>query len=70
MNAFTPDGAHDEQLAGRLIAVAFPNLRLVLRCSAHAFQGAMKSGWSADEIAQDLTKNVVQEVAKYVRSSD
>ena len=72
--AFTPDGAHDEQLAGRLCgggeSPAFPNLRAVLRCSAHAFQGAMKAGWTADELANDITTNVVQEVAKYIRSSD
>jgi len=37
--AFTPDGAHDEQLAGRLATAAFPNLRAVLRCSAHASRG-------------------------------
>ena len=75
--AFTPDGAYDEQLAGRLTgaalggeAPAFPNLRAVLRCSAHAFQGAMKAGWGADDVAGDITKLIVQEVAKYIRSSD
>jgi len=68
--AFTQNGAHDEQLAGRLSTAAFPNFRAALRCRAHAFQGAMKSGWAADEVAQDLTKNVVHNVAKYVRSSD
>ena len=72
--AFTPDGAADEQLAGRLCgggqSPPFPNLRLVLRCSAHAVQGAIKAGWAADELSDRLTKSVVQEVAKYIRSSD
>lgn len=72
--AFTPDGAFDEQLCGRLSgggeSPPFPNLRLVLRCSAHAIQGAIKAGWAADELSCRLTKTLVQEVAKYVRSSD
>ena len=32
--------------------------------------GAFKNGWAGDDIAQDLTKNIVQEVAKYVRRSE
>ena len=49
MFAFTPDGAYDEQLAGK---------------------GAIKTGWDSDETAQRLTKMVVQETAKYIRSSE
>ena len=67
---FTPDGAADEQLAGRLSAASFPNLRLVLRCSAHAVQGGIKAGWAADELSNHLTKTIVSEVAKYIRSSE
>jgi hypothetical protein len=33
-------------------------------------QGAIKAGWSADELTNDLTTSVVQEVAKYIRHSD
>ena len=68
--SFTPDGAADEQLAGRLSAMSFPNLRLVLRCSAHAVQGGIKAGWAADELSNHLTKSLVSEVAKYIRSSE
>lgn len=73
--AFTPDGAFDEQLAGRMAAAGgdsppFPNLRLVLRCSAHGVQGAIQAGWKADELSMKLTKTLVQEVAKYIRTSD
>jgi hypothetical protein len=72
--AFTPDGAYDEQLAGRLTGAGqdpiFPNLHLVLRCSAHAIQGAIKAGWQADELSNRVTRTLVQEVAKYIRSSD
>ena len=72
--AFTPDGAYDEQLAGKLTCggqnPTFPNLRLVLRCSAHALQGGIAAGWKADPLSNDLTKSVVQEVAKYARHSD
>ena len=72
--AFTPDGAYDEQLAGKLTGggqnPTFPNLRLVLRCSAHAVQGGIAAGWKADPLSNDLTKSVVQEVAKYARHSE
>ena len=70
VNGVTPDGAADEQLAGRLSAEDFPNLRLVLRCSTHAVVGAIKAGWSACETADRITKTIVQEVAKYIRSSE
>ena len=48
----------------------FPLRRLVLRCGAHVINGAIKAGWSADELTADLTRSVVQEVAKYIRSSE
>ena len=58
VRVFCPDGAANEQLVGRLIADAFPNLCFVIRCSAHAAQGAIKTAWRADD-----------EVAKFLRSS-
>lgn len=72
--AFTPDGAFDEQLSGRLAGGGedppFPNLKVVLRCSAHGVQGAIQAGWQSDPLSHELTKSIVQEVAKYVRTSD
>ena len=70
VRVFTPDGAPDEQLGGRLAAETFPNLALVLRCSTHAVVSAIEKGWEADETAQRITTTVVQEVAKYIRSSE
>ncbi len=67
---FTPDGAADEQLAWRIAADAFPNLRVVLRCSQHAVPGAIKAGWAGDDLSQEITRTLVQEVSKYIRSSD
>lgn len=70
IRVFTPDGAADEQLAGRLTSEDFPNMRVVLRCAAHAVNGALRAGWEAEPQAQKITKEVVQEVAKYIRSSE
>ena len=70
VRVFTPDGAADEQLAGRLTSEVFPNMAVVLRCATHAISGALKAGWAADLTAKQVTKEVVQEVAKYVRSSE
>ena len=70
VNVFTPDGAADEQLVGKLVADAFPNMMAVLRCAAHAVVGAMKAGWEVNPLAKKLTRCIVQEVAKYIRSSE
>ena len=42
----------------------------MLRCGVHAVVGAMKIGWNADATGQRVTKKVVQEVAKYIHSSE
>ena len=70
VRVFTLDGAADEQLVGRLTSEVFPNMAVVLRCATHAISGALKAGWAADLTAKQVTKEVVQEVAKYVRSSE
>ena len=70
VNVFTPDGAHDEQIVGKLAAETFPKMMAVLRCAAHAVVGAMKAGWEANPLAKKLTRCIVQEVAKYIRSSE
>ena len=62
VRAFTPDGAPDEQLAGRFAAGIFENMALVARCSAHAAASAMKNAWKADSEVERATK-VVKEVA-------
>ena len=67
--AFTPDGAPNEQLAGKLSMEQFPGMRVVLRCVAHAIEGALSVGWQADPTAEKVTK-VVKEVAAYMRNSD
>ena len=69
VRVFCPDGAANEQLAGRLAAEAFPNMCFVIRCSAHAAQGAIKTAWHADEHSRRITTTVVCEVAKFLRSS-
>ena len=69
VRVFCPDGAANEQLVGRLITDAFPNLCFVIRCSAHAAQGAIKTAWRADDEVQRITQTVVCEVAKFLRSS-
>ena len=70
VNVFTPDGAADEQLVGKLISDAFTNMMAVLRCAAHAVVGAMKAGWEVNPLAKKLTRCIVQDVAKYIRSSE
>jgi len=58
--AFTPDGAPDEQLAGRLAgaregegqSAPFPKLRFVLRCSGHVVVNAMKAAWGGPTICR------------------
>jgi hypothetical protein len=62
VRVFTPDGASDEQLAGQLAADEFPNMVVVLRCSAHTVVSAMKAGWAVDPTAEGITKTIVQEV--------
>ena len=52
-----------------LVSDAFPEMRCVLRCGVHTVVGSMKMGWTADATAQRVTQMVVQEVAKYIRSS-
>jgi len=68
VRGFIPDGAADEQLAGRVAAEELYNMCVVLRCSAHAANGAIKAGWNADERARELT-TAIQNVAKFLRSS-
>jgi hypothetical protein len=70
VNVFTLDGAPDEQLAGKLVAEEFLGMMAVLRCAAHAVVGAMKAGWEASPLAQHITRCIVQEVAKCIRSSE
>jgi hypothetical protein len=65
---FFPDGAHNEQLAGRLAGSAFTEMRFVIRCCAHAIQGCIKKAWACDAKAQTITK-AVQDVAMFLRSS-
>ena len=60
VNMFTPDGAPDEQLAGKLVAAEFPGMMAVLRCAAHAVVGAMNAGWEASPLAQHITRCIVQ----------
>lgn len=43
VRVFCPDGARNEQLAGRIAAETFENMHFILRCSAHAAQGALKA---------------------------
>jgi len=69
VHVFCPDGAADEQLAGRLSSEFFPNLFFVLRCAAHSVHGCLRDAWRADTEVQRLTKNVVEEVAKFLRHS-
>ncbi len=69
VRVFCPDGAPDEQLAGRLASGSFPNLRFVIRCAAHAAQGAVKNAFAADDKVADVTKTVVQELASFLRHS-
>ena len=69
VRVFCPDGAANEQLAGRMASEAFPNMCFVIRCSAQAAQGASKTAWHANEHAQRITSTVVCEVAKFLRSS-
>lgn len=69
VRVFTPDGARDEQIAGKMAAEVYPHMMAVLRCSAHAFICALKAAWEANALAKRATK-IVQEVAKYIRSSE
>ncbi len=48
----TPDGAPDEQLAGRLTSESFPKMMVVLRCAAHSINSAVAAGWRPDTSAQ------------------
>jgi hypothetical protein len=68
VRVFCPDGAHNEQLAGRLAGSAFTEMRFVIRCCAHAIQGCIKKAWACDAKAQKITK-AVQDVATFLRSS-
>lgn len=70
VRVFTPDGAADEQLAGRLSSDVFPHMCVVLRCATHALNGALRAGWAAEPTAHKVTKEIVQEVAKFVRTSE
>jgi hypothetical protein len=65
VNLFTP-----KQLPGKLVAEELPGMMVVLRCAAHAVVGAMKAGWEASPLANHITRCIVQEVAKYIRSSE
>ena len=66
VRVFCPDGAPNEQLVGRLVAqTAFPSMQFVMRC----IQNVIKLAWAADAEAQRVTKVVVNEVAKFLRSS-
>ena len=67
---FCPDGGADEQLAGRLVSSSFPNLFTVARCMAHGVHGAVKDGWKCDPEVQSITQTIVQEVAKFLKTSD
>ena len=68
VRVFCPDGAANEQLAGRLAGSAFTKMRFVIRCSAHAIQGCIKKAWASDARVEEITK-IVQEVAMFLRSS-
>ena len=68
VRVFCPDGAANEQLAGRLAGSAFTKMRFVIRCSAHAIQGCIKKAWASDVRVEEITK-IVQEVAMFLRSS-
>ena len=70
VRVFTPDGAADEQLAGKLVADSLPGMLIVLRCAAHAVNGAVKAGWTGQGQVDTITREVVLEVAKFVRSSE
>lgn len=70
VNVFCPDGAPDEQLGGRLASDVFGNLSFVIRCAAHGIHGAVKNAWRSDDEVARITKVVVQEVAKFLRTSD
>ena len=67
VRVFCPDGAHNEQLAGRLAGIAFAKMRFVIRCSAHAIQGCIKKAWASDARVEGITK-MVQDVAMFLRS--
>ena len=68
---FCPDGAADEQLAGKLACEAgLPNMAFVCRCAAHAVHGVIRDAWSSDADLASLIKDVATEVAKFLRSSD
>jgi hypothetical protein len=69
VRVFCPDGAANEQLAGRMTLEAFPNMCFVIRCAAHAVQGSIKTAWQANAHAQLITSTIVCEVAKFLRSS-
>ena len=58
VRVFCPDGAHNEQLAGRLAGIAFTKMKFVIRCSAHAIQGCIKKAWASDARVQEITKIV------------
>ena len=44
-------------------------MQFVMRCAAHGIQNVIKLAWAADAEAQRITKAVVNEVAKFLRSS-
>ena len=68
VRACCPDGAPNEQLAARLASETFDEMRFVVRCGAHAIQGAVKTAWTADGEAAEVTR-VMTEVGKFLRSS-
>ena len=71
VRSFCPDGAADEQLACRFASSSsFPNSDLVLRCSTHTMHGALKGAWNSDVEVKRITKQVVDEVGKFLRYSD
>lgn len=57
VRVFCPDGAPDEQLAGRLAAEEFPNLHFVIRCAAHGVQVAVRAAWGVDPEVFSATCN-------------
>jgi hypothetical protein len=70
VRVFRPDGAVNEQIVGRLVAqTACPSMPFVMRCTARGIQNAIRLAWAADAGAQCVTKAVVNEVAKLLRSS-
>jgi len=68
VRAYCPGGAPNEQLAGKLTTSTFLAMFFVLRCDAHAIQGAIETAWGADETVREIT-DVVKAVGQLLRLS-